>query len=77
MEKITYHYLPLPAILPTIPAIPKPKLVETIPPQVITLYPFNYMRRLPLRDGVTVGSNEGRLCRRGEPEGGRCVLSSI
>ena len=29
------------------------------PVQVITLYPFNYMRRLPLRDGVTVGSTEG------------------
>ena len=30
------------------------------PGQVITLYPFNYMRRLPLRDGITVGSSEGR-----------------
>ena len=29
-------------------------------PKVITLYPFNYMRRLPLRDGITVGSSEGR-----------------
>ena len=28
--------------------------------KVITLYPFNYMRRLPLRDGITVGSSEGR-----------------
>ena len=28
-------------------------------PKVITLYPFNYMRRLPLRDGITVGSSEG------------------
>ncbi|CAK9000866.1 Aspartic protease 4 [Durusdinium trenchii] len=27
--------------------------------KIITLYPFNYMRRLPLRDGITVGSNEG------------------
>eukprot|EP00438_Fugacium_kawagutii_P014513 Skav224398 [mRNA] locus=scaffold2452:200661:206794:- [translate_table: standard] len=31
--------------------------------KVITLYPFNYMRRLPLRDGVTVGSKEGRALR--------------
>lgn len=30
--------------------------------QVITLYPFNYMRRLPLREGVTVGSSEGTRC---------------
>ncbi|CAE7467936.1 PGB [Symbiodinium natans] len=27
--------------------------------KVITLYPFNYMRRLPLREGVSVGSSKG------------------
>ncbi|OLP86206.1 Gastricsin [Symbiodinium microadriaticum] len=27
--------------------------------KVITLYPFNYMRRLPLREGVSVGSSGG------------------
>eukprot|EP00439_Symbiodinium_sp_Y106_P059528 s587_g8.t1 len=27
--------------------------------KVITLYPFNYMRRLPLREGVSVGSSRG------------------
>ena len=31
--------------------------------QVITLYPFNYMRRLPLRDGVSVGSATGQIFR--------------
>ena len=33
--------------------------------KVITLYPFNYMRRLPLREGVSVGSSGGlsiRIC---------------
>lgn len=33
--------------------------IELLEGKVITLYPFNYMRRLPLRDGVTVGSTEG------------------
>lgn len=33
--------------------------IELLEGKVITLYPFNYMRRLPLRDGITVGSSEG------------------
>eukprot|EP00931_Biecheleriopsis_adriatica_P068886 TRINITY_DN42777_c0_g1_i1.p1 TRINITY_DN42777_c0_g1~~TRINITY_DN42777_c0_g1_i1.p1 ORF type:complete len:584 (+),score=169.32 TRINITY_DN42777_c0_g1_i1:50-1801(+) len=33
--------------------------VELAEGKVITLHPFNYMRRLPLRDGVTVGSAKG------------------
>lgn len=33
--------------------------IELMEGKVITLHPFNYMRRLPLRDGVSVGSANG------------------
>jgi len=33
--------------------------IELFEEKVLTLYPFNYMRRLPLREGVTVGSAQG------------------
>ncbi|CAE7803667.1 asp-4, partial [Symbiodinium sp. CCMP2456] len=42
---------------------------------VITLYPFNYMRRLPLREGVSVGSSGGvQLKQAGSPATESVVL---